>query len=165
MDIYEDVSKEAVEAPPVVKLPEPTNITLSSGPTEVERIISLNALTSFSAPQTLKIIGYNKHRKFIILIDSGNTHNFIHPRIAQETNFYIRGTNKFQIMFANGGFMKCGEHCENVHLQIGQYHVKYHMFSIDMGSCDTVLGAEWLQTRVPILMDFKELTMQFNQEG
>jgi hypothetical protein len=68
-------------------------------------------------------------------------------------------------MISNGGSMKCGGHCENVHLQIGQYHMKYHMFSIDMGGCDIVLGVEWLRTLGPILMDFKELTMQFNQEG
>jgi hypothetical protein len=61
--------------------------------------------------------------------------------------------------------MKCGGHCENVWLQIGQYHLKSHMFSIDMGSCDIVLGVEWLCTMGPILMDFKELTMQFQQEG
>ena len=39
------------------------------------------------------------------------------------------------------------------------------MFSIDMGSCDIVLGADWLRTLGPILMDFKELTMQFDEEG
>jgi hypothetical protein len=33
------------------------------------------------------------------------------------------------------------------------------MFSIDMVDCDIVLGVEWLSTLVPILMDFKELTM------
>jgi len=41
----------------------------------------LNSLTGFFAPQTLKLIGYIKHRKVIILVDSGSTHNFIHrPR-------------------------------------------------------------------------------------
>jgi hypothetical protein len=30
-------------------------------------------------------------------------------------------------------------HCENVHLQIGHYNLKYHMFSMDMGGCDIVL--------------------------
>ena len=39
------------------------------------------------------------------------------------------------------------------------------MFAIDMGDCDIVLGADWLRTLGPILMDFKELTMQFDQEG
>jgi hypothetical protein len=68
-------------------------------------------------------------------------------------------------MIANGGSMKCGGHCENVCLQIGDYHLKSHMFAIDMGDCDIVLGADWLRTLGPILMDFKDLTMQFDQEG
>jgi hypothetical protein len=50
-------------------------------------------------------------------------------------------------------------------LQIGEYHLKSHMFAIDIGGCDIVLGAEWLRTLGPILMDFKELTMEFDQEG
>jgi hypothetical protein len=29
---------------------------------------------------------------------------------------------------------------ENVHLQIDQYNLKSHMFSIDMGGCDIKLG-------------------------
>jgi hypothetical protein len=68
-------------------------------------------------------------------------------------------------MIANGGSMKCGGRCENVRLQIGQYHMKSHMFVIDMGSCDIALGAEWIRNMGPILMDFKELTMKFHQEG
>ena len=50
-------------------------------------------------------------------------------------------------------------------LQIGDYHLKSHMFSIDMGGFDIVLGVDWLRTLSPILMDFKELVMQFDQEG
>jgi hypothetical protein len=85
--------------------------------------------------------------------------------LSQEINFYICVVNNFQIMISNGGSMKCGGCCENVCLQIGQYNLKYHMFSIDMGGCDIVLGVEWLCTLGPITMDFKDLTMQFQQEG
>jgi hypothetical protein len=86
MAISEDVSEDDVEAPLVSVLPEPTDMTPPSNPPEVESVISLNSLTGFSAPQILKIIGYIKHRKVIILIDSGSTHNFIHLCISQETN-------------------------------------------------------------------------------
>jgi hypothetical protein len=126
--------------------PELTDITPPSDPPEVEPIISLNSLTGFSAPQTLKLIVYINHRKVIILVDSGSTHNFIHRPISQETNFYICAVNNFQIMIVNGGSMKCGGHCENVCLEIIDY-------------CHIVLGADWLITLGPILMDFKELTM------
>jgi hypothetical protein len=165
MDISEDISKEDVETPLVSESPEITDKTPPSNPPEVEPVISLNALTRFSTPQTLKLIGYIKHWKVMILVDSGSTHNFIHCRIAQETHCYIHVVNNFQIMIANGGSMKCEGSCENVHLQIGDYHLKSHIFSIDMGGCDIVLGADWLRTLGPILMDFKALTMQFDQEG
>jgi hypothetical protein len=115
---------------------------LLADPPEVEPLMSLHALTGFFSPQTLKLIGYIKHRKVIILVESGSTHNFVHHSIAQEINCYICVFNNFQIMIANGGSMKCGGHCENVRLQIGQYHWKSHVFSIDMGSYDIVLDDE-----------------------
>jgi hypothetical protein len=67
-------------------------------------------------------------------------------------------------MIANGGSMKYVGCCENVSLQISDYHLKSHMFSIDMGGCDIVLGVDWLRNLGPILMDFKALTMQFDQK-
>jgi hypothetical protein len=162
MAISYDISKEDVETPLVPESPEIIDITPPSDPPEVEPIISLNSLIGFSAPQTLKLIGYIKHRKVFILVDSGSTHNFIHRCITQETHCYIHAINNFQIMIANGGSMKCGGHCENVRLQIGDYHLKSHMFAINMGGCDIVLGVDWLRTLGPILVDFKELTMQFD---
>jgi len=165
MTIFEDIQDEDVDNPPMRESPEIFDINPPSDLPEVEPIISLNALTGFSAPQTLKLFGYTKHRKVIILVDSGSTHNFIHRCIAQETHCYIHVVNNFQIMISNGVSMKCGGHCENVHLQIGDYHLKSHMFAIGMGGCDIVLGAEWLRTLGPILMDFHNLTMQFDQGG
>jgi hypothetical protein len=165
MAISEEILEEDEETPSMSKSPESTDITPPSDPPKVEPVISLNALTGFSTPQILKLISYIKHQKVIILVDSGSTHNFIHCRISQETHCYIHAVNNFQIMIANGGSMKCGGRCENVHLQIGDYHLKSYMFAIDMGGCDIMLGVEWLRTLGPILMDFKDSTMQFDQEG
>jgi hypothetical protein len=65
----------------------------------------------------------------------------------------------------NGGTMKCGGHCENVKLQMGDYHLKTHMFFIFMGGCDIVLGVEWIHTLGPIKMDYQELYMSFTQDA
>jgi hypothetical protein len=141
MAVSEDVSEDDVEAPLVSMSPEPNDMIPPSNSPKVELVISLNSLNGFSTPQTLKLIGYIKHRKVIILVDSGSTHNFSHRHISQEINCYICAINNFQIMIANGGSMKCGGHFESLCLQIGEYHMKYHMFSINMGGCDIVLGA------------------------
>jgi hypothetical protein len=49
--------------------------------------------------------------------------------------------HNFKIMITNGGMMKCGGKCENVKLQLGDYQLKSHMFSIEMGGYDVVFGA------------------------
>jgi hypothetical protein len=86
MAIYEDVSYEDVEVSPKSALSPTDDITFPYDPPEFEPLILLHALTSFSTPQTLKLIGYIKHRKVIILVDSGSTHNFIPCHLAQEVN-------------------------------------------------------------------------------
>jgi hypothetical protein len=89
MAISEDVSKEEVKAPPMAESPEHTDLTPPSDHPKFESVISLNSIIGFSSPQTIKLIGYINHWNLIILVDSGNTHNFIHRHISQETNFYI----------------------------------------------------------------------------
>jgi hypothetical protein len=59
--------------------------------------------------------------------------------------------------------MKFGGLSENVKLQMGYYHLKNHMFSISMGSCDIVLGVEWIHTMGTITMDYHELYMIFTK--
>jgi hypothetical protein len=127
----------------------------------VEPQISLHALIGISTPQTLKLIVYIKHRKVIVLIDNNNTHSFIHQCLTQETHRYIHVVNNFQIMIANGDSMKCGGHCENVMLQMGDYSLKTHMFVIEMGGCEIVLGVEQLQILGTITMDLCGLYMSF----
>jgi hypothetical protein len=111
MAISEEILEEYEETPSRSESLESTDINPPLDPSEVEPVISLNALIGFSTPQTLKLIGYIKHRKVIILVDSGNTHNFIHHYIAQENHCYIHAINNFQMMIANGGSMKCGGCC------------------------------------------------------
>ena len=45
------------------------------------------------------------------------------------------------------------------------YHLKTHMFSIDMTGCDIVLGVECLRTLGLISMEFKELYMSFVKDS
>ena len=84
--------------------------------TQEEPLTSLHALVVISTPQTLELMGYIKHWKVIVLIDSVSTHNFNHKRVAKETHCYDYLVHNFQIMIGNGGVMKCDGRCENVTL-------------------------------------------------
>ena len=60
----------------------------------------------------------------------------------KETHCSIHAVNNFQIMIANGGSMKCGGRCENVRLQIGDYHLKSICFLLTWA----VVTLCWVQT-------------------
>jgi len=123
----------------------------------VEPHISLHVLIGISSTQTLKLIAHVKHSKLIILINIGRTHNFIHYQGTKDRYFYTHELKNFDIMIANRGSTKCGGHCENVFLQIGNYYMKCHIFFIEMGCRDIVLGVEWLCILGPVTMEFKDL--------
>jgi hypothetical protein len=53
---------------------------------ELTPTISCNALVGIRTPQTLKIEGYIKNKKVIVLIDSGSTHNFIHYKFNSQSS-------------------------------------------------------------------------------
>lgn len=131
-------------APEESLMEEPEEHTIAQEEPETQQeepLISLHPLVGMKSPQTLKIKGYIKHQPVVILTDSGSTHNFIHWRIADKVNCFIRPVSNFQILIANGGRMACGGRCENVKLEMADYHLKTHMFAIDMGGCDIILGA------------------------
>eukprot|EP00253_Pinus_taeda_P018379 PITA_18379 len=152
------------EAPP---LEEPEEEDEDNQPDNVpkEPIISLHALSGIYSPKTLKLRGFIKHCLVVVLIDSGSTHNFIHQRVAEAVHCFVRAVSNFQVQIVDGGIMKCEGRCENVKLQMGDYHLKTRMFSIHMGGCDIVLGVEWLRTLGLITMDFQELYMSFKQNN
>jgi hypothetical protein len=101
----------------------------------------------------------------MVLIDSGSTHNFIHRRFAGEIHGFVCPISNFQILVAQGGTLKCEGCCENFKLQMGDYHMKTHMFSISMGGYDIILGVEWIYTLGWITMDYQYLYMIFTQES
>jgi hypothetical protein len=70
---------------------------------ELTPTISCNALAGISTPQTLKIEGYIKNKKVIVLIDSGSTHNFIHYKLAIDLNCFVYPVLEFKVMIVDGG--------------------------------------------------------------
>jgi hypothetical protein len=124
-----------------------------------------NALAVISTPQTLKIEGYIKKKKVIVLIDSGSTHNFIHYKLAKALNFFVYPAPEFQVMIADGGTINCSRKCNNINLTMGEYVMNSPMITIPMGGADVVLGIQWLQSLGTVAFNFQEIFMKFSLEG
>jgi hypothetical protein len=132
---------------------------------ELTPTISCNALARISTPQTLKIEGFIKKKKVIVLIDSGSTHNFIHYKLAKALNFFVYPEPEFQVMIADGGAINFLGKCNKINLTMGEYVMNSPMIVIPMGGAYVVLGIQWLQSLGTLAFNFQEIFMKFSFEG
>jgi hypothetical protein len=132
---------------------------------ELTPTISCNALARISTPQTLKIEGYIKKKKVIVLIDSGNTHNFIHYILAKDLNCFVYPAPEFQVMIADGRTINCSGKCNQINITMGEYVTNSPMIAIPMGAADVVLGIKWIQSLGTMDFNFQEIFMKFSLKG
>ena len=112
---------------------------------EITPTISCHALVGISTPQTLKIEGYIKKKKIIVLIDSYSTRNFFHCKLAKVLNFFVYLALEFQVIIADVGTINFPWKCHNINLTMGGYVLNNIMISIPMAGVDIVLGVQLLQ--------------------
>ena len=99
------------------------------------------------------------------MIDYGSTHNFIHCKIAKESNCVLYLASKCQVMVVSGGTINCFGKCHNIRLSMGEHVLNSPMLSVPMGGTDVVLGVQWLQSLGTIDFNFQEIFIKFSSEG
>ncbi|KAF5463169.1 hypothetical protein F2P56_019105 [Juglans regia] len=102
--------------------------------------ISLHAMAGSLSPKTMRVEGFIDQQKVLILIDTGSTHSFVDPYVARKSKLSV-GKSQLTVKVANGDSLPC------------------------QGSCDVVLGVDWLQGLGSIVWNFSDLTMQFDFRG
>ena len=69
--------------------------------------ISLHALSGLSSSDTSRLYGTINQAHLTILIDSGSTHNFLQPRVAQFLHLPTQATHPFRVLVGNGSVLDC----------------------------------------------------------
>jgi hypothetical protein len=80
--------------------------------------ISLNAITRTLNPKTMRMIGIIKGQQVTILIDLGNTHNFVDEQMAKLIG--IKSTSKYviKVRIANGQQINNPGKCEALSVKV-----------------------------------------------
>lgn len=128
-------------------------------------ISSLHSLASGGKPRSLKLMGQVGATNFQVLIDSGSTHNFIRPELAEKLKLPTRQIQPFRVFVGNGDYLTCHMICPQVKLLL-----QGHLFSMDLHVLpiegpSVVLGIQWLQSLGRVVNDYAKLQMEFMWDG
>ena len=132
---------------------------------EPEPFISLQALNGIQGYQTMRVTGYVGKKAIQILIDTGSTHNFVNQSLAQRLGCKLDVIHSQPIAVADGSELKCHYICHNFTWRLQNTDFCSDVLLISLGSCDMVLGVQWLSQLGTIQWNFKTLHMEFTWEG
>ncbi|KAH9778847.1 hypothetical protein KPL71_007489 [Citrus sinensis] len=128
-------------------------------------ISSLNALAGQNTPRSLRLLGEINQQPVQVLIDSGSTHNFIKPAVAEVLGLAVQDTTTFRVYIGNGDSLVCRYVCSQVALSM-QGHVFYiDLYVLPIEGPDIVLGIQWLQLLGKVSHDYAALSMEFFYNG
>ena len=128
-------------------------------------LISLHALNGASSYQTMRVNGKAGNATLHILIDSGSTHNFLDISVAKKLHCELRKIPPLPVAIANGQQLDCNIMCKDFSWSLIGQEFTADMLLVPLGSCEMVLGVQWLSTLGPILWDFEALKMEFSYKG
>lgn len=126
--------------------------------------ITLYALVGNPSLGTMIIEGKIQGQCLVILIDTGNNHNFLDAKLCSSLKLAIDPTLAFDVKIANKAIVRTFGVCQDLQVQVqGQHFVWILMCFLPEG--DLVLGTQWLKTLRLIQWDFNLLTMAFQWCG
>lgn len=126
-----------------------------------EPCISVNALMGSHTFNTMRVQGWVQGKPIHILIDSGSTHNFLDIRTAQKLGCKKEGIGLQAVTVADGNHIPCQHVVKKFCWKLGGSTFTVDTLLIELGSCDMVLGIQWLSTLGNISWDFQRLVMEF----
>ncbi|KAA0032165.1 transposon Tf2-1 polyprotein isoform X1 [Cucumis melo var. makuwa] len=103
--------------------------------------LSLNSVVGLNDPGTMKVKGKLQEKEVIILIDCGAIYNFISEKLVESLQLPIKETAHYGVILGSGTAVQ------------------------ELGGVDVVLGMQWLHSLGVTVVDWKNLTLTFSNEG
>nr|GLL29689.1 hypothetical protein KK1_029709 [Ipomoea trifida] len=156
-----DAIEEGGDAETVV---ETCEHTLNEITTEPEPEISLHALEGITGPRTFRLHASINRQPFTTLIDTGSSHNYLQPRLANFLHLPIDRTTQFPVVVGNGEKIHSEGTCPHVkfEMQGAEFEADFHV--LEFAGADAILGIQWLEGLGKVVTDHKDLTMEFEHK-
>jgi len=137
----------------------------TAGTEEEQPLLSLQALQGLNSFQTMRITGRVGSQPIHILVDSGSTHNFLDSATAKKLRCTLLRIPPLAVAVAGGTQLQCQTMCKGFVWTLLGTEYRTDAYIVSLGSCDMVLGVQWLATLGSILWNFEDLTMEFSING
>jgi len=115
--------------------------------------------------KTMRMEGRIKEVHVLVMIDSGASLNFISSHVMAALDLRITPTQELRICLGDGHQVLTRGKCSNLILQLDGSKFVVDAYVLELGGLDLILGVAWLKGLGKVVMDWKEMTMDFLYHG
>jgi hypothetical protein len=123
--------------------------------------VSLNAITGKDPTETMKTYGRIGLSTFVVLIDSGSTHNFMGLSLARGLKLQLAEEGGVDVTIASGEKIHSPGKCIQIPVELQGMTFTIDFYILPVEDHEVVLGTQWLRILGPIRWNFETLEMQF----
>ncbi|VFQ76677.1 unnamed protein product [Cuscuta campestris] len=145
--------------------PPPSAEVVDDDPVILGDISTMHSLAGSPSPRSLKVVGSVNSAVVQVLLDSGSTHNFIHPSVAERLALVLHPVMLFRVYVGNGDSLCCSYSCPGTPLRLQGHLFDVDLYLLAIHGPDIVLGVQWLQTLGKVSHDYATMTMEFVWQG
>lgn len=114
---------------------------------------------------TLEFHGFLITSEVFILVDTGSTHNFVHPRIAEKVKLPLTAIRPFRVYVGNGQSLTCSYTSAQAELRIQGHSSVLDLYVLLVHGPDVILGMAWLHSLHRVTSDYNAGTVEFQSNG
>lgn len=129
------------------------------------KTLSLQSFLGKDSPTTTKLQGSIKKRSLLVMLDSGATHNFISPAVAEQLKLVTEKSNSLEVLLGTGVSVSGVGVCRNVQITLQGWTFTTDFIVLELGNIDVTLGMYWLRRLGKCEVDWERHQYTFAYEG
>ncbi|KAL1555207.1 hypothetical protein AAHA92_15677 [Salvia divinorum] len=123
------------------------------------------ALEGRQRSDSIELQGSISKRPVTILVDTGSSHDFLHPDVAEKLHLPLTAINPFRVYVGNGESLLCSFASLQTTLIIQDHVFQIDLHILPVHGPDIILGMAWLRSLHRVTNDYDSGTIEFLRDG
>ncbi|XP_047946872.1 uncharacterized protein LOC125193165 [Salvia hispanica] len=123
------------------------------------------AMEGRQRPEAMEFKGTIGANQVVILVDTGSSHDFLHPRVAQKLSLPLTAIKPFRVYVGNGESLVCSHASLQTRVVIQSQIFLIDLHILPVHGLDVILGLAWLKSLRRVTSDFVDGTLEFIRNG
>ncbi|XP_042008969.1 uncharacterized protein LOC121757502 [Salvia splendens] len=123
------------------------------------------ALEGKQIPAAIELNGFIDTSSVRILVDTGSSHYFLHPKVAERLSLPLKSIRPFRVYVGNGESLLCSHTSVQTRLVVQNQVFLLDLHILPILGPEVILGMTWLKSLRRVTNDYEVGTIEFIREG